>query len=126
MIGDLYDRRVYEKRTLYNNLHGKTPTGFGVAMRYIDLGRQMGKTSQMLDSLSDGAIVFCANQTIKQLVEDHIRYNSLKVRVEVAKNLAAVREKLVGTHYQPDEVFVDNGIFDAELMRIINDFYQKD
>lgn len=121
---DLRDRFLREIHSSLDEHLGTPSTGKSVAYRYLELGRQLGKTTMMLKQLKDGSIVFCQNSTLKRVVTDYIRQHGISnCHVFVAKRLSDIKDNLIGISYTPENVYVDNAIFDQELEDIIVDFY---
>lgn len=111
-----------------NEIQGKPTTGIAVSKRLIDLGRQRGNTTVLIEALPDNqscVIVTGSDHVAKQIKSrlDAERPNvNAKFVIERNGNLEELEQKLKDLN-QP--VFIDNQYWEVFLRKTMTEFHNK-
>lgn len=102
-------------------------TGLELVERYIDLGRQLGKTTQLLNAIPlDGNVIIVSTMDASYwnsfLSENLYNYDKKRFIFAKVNYLSDINEYLRGI---TGKVLIDNSVIDNEIKRIVLKFYNS-
>lgn len=120
-----------ERITWLNEMLGKPKSAAELSKRYIDLGRQTGKSTLLIEALPDApCIVACHSYDMSKIIMRRIheirpQYDLKQITFVIAFGddiMAKLATKLRGL---TGEVFVDNAIWDIYLQQEMVRFHER-